>query len=76
MRRIKTLNTILKDVVNCVPDLHQVLFLFVWNCRILFLSFINLSAAKKIPKEDIGAQAKVSHEIIRNNSKVNIQSSI
>ena len=76
MRRIKILNTILKKVVNCVPDLQRVVFLFVWNYRILFLSFINLLAAKKIPKEDIGAQAKVSQEIIRNISKVNIQSSI
>ena len=68
--------TFLKEVVNWVSYLHQVLFLFVWNCRILFLSFINLLAAKKIPKEDIGAPAKVSQEIKRNNSKVNIRSSI
>ena len=37
-----------------------VLFRLALSLRILFLSFINLAVGRKIPKEDIGAVAKVS----------------
>ena len=43
-----------------------VLFRLALNLRILFLSFINLVVGKKIPKEDIGAVAKVSLQFIYN----------